>query len=74
MDVLVEFTSHPDHPVDLNITNNNGSTPAHLAALKGHVAVMRALHEGEADCNLANKKDPRINPHRIAQSSTRKSY
>ena len=57
VDVLVGFAEHPERPTDLNVANNNGSTPAHLAALKGHVAVMRSLHEGKADIDLANKKD-----------------
>lgn len=44
-------------PVNLNVVNNNGSLPSHLAALKGHVTILAILKDAGADLNIANCGD-----------------
>ncbi|WBV72974.1 ankyrin repeat domain-containing protein [Legionella pneumophila] len=42
------------HQVDFNKKDINGSTPAHLAARNGHVAVIAELAKHQADLNKAD--------------------
>jgi len=44
-------------PVNLNAVNNNGSSPAHLAALKGFTKILAILKEAGADLNIPNRGD-----------------
>ena len=39
---------------DVNVLNNDGGTPLHEAASKGHLDVVRVLSEFKADVNALN--------------------
>jgi ankyrin repeat protein len=45
-----------DRGADLNIAENHGFTPLHLACDTGHESVVRMLIDGGADLNLANRR------------------
>merc|ERR1712070_1087067 len=44
-------------PVNLDAVNNNGSSPAHLAALKGYTNILEILKDAGANLNMANRGD-----------------